>query len=291
MLRRAPLPRAKKDMKACQVHSLTWILALAMAGCASTVPYVGQGPHPQISRGRPAPPIDFLGNVFALPVKLILFNWKVDNHAVSSATEADLTEYLNAPESRTAGTHFSLNEYNPGLALSRLVHNHKVAWPYRVLLGLPLTLITDVLLPGRLFAGFVGGDSYNPYTDTVAIYSDLSSIALHEAGHAHDFNARRYKGTYAAIRLIPFVDLYQEYQATDEAVNHFIAVQKRDRELESYKVLYPAYGTYVGGYVPFPGVSVAGALLGHLVGRVKAHARQRYYTALNAANAAGRVGP
>ena len=42
-------------------------------------------------------------------------------------------------------------------------------------------------------------------------------------------------------------------------------------------MLYPAYGTYVGAYVPFPGVSIIGALLGHVVGRAKAHSRAAYY--------------
>lgn len=263
-------------------RSLTVLVALSLSGCATT-PYVGQGPHPQITRGRPVPIIDALGNVFALPIKLILFHWKMDNHTISEQTESYLVRYLDSPASVTDGTHFSLNEYAPGRALKRLVKNRKVAWPYRLLLGFPITLITDVLLPGRLFAGLLGGDSYNPFTDTVAMYSDLPSVALHEAGHAHDFNRRRWKGTYALIRLIPFVDLYQEYQATDEAVDHLVGIGDRPEELAAYKILYPAYGTYVGNYFFLPGGSVLGALLGHVVGRMKARSRATYYERLDAA--------
>ena len=119
---------------------LAWILAVSLTGCSTTTPYVGQGPHPQITRGRPIPPIDFLGNVFALPAKLILWNWKVDNHAVSERTETYLVQYVDAPITMTDGTHFSLNEYAPGRALKRLAQNRKVAWPYRLLIGLPVTL-------------------------------------------------------------------------------------------------------------------------------------------------------
>ena len=259
------------------------LLTLSLAGCATTVPYVGQGPHPQISRGHPAPVVDFLGNVFALPAKLILWSWKVDNHAVSERTESYLVRYIDAPETKAEGTQFSLNEYAPGRALKRLVHNRKVAWPYRLLFGFPITLLTDVLLPGRLFGGFIGGDSYNPFTDTVAIYSDLPSVALHEAGHAHDTNGRRFKGTYAFIRLIPFVDLYQEFEASDEAFRYLVETGEREEELAAYKILYPAFGTYVGNYTLLPGGNVAGALVGHIWGRAKAHSRRKYYEERDAA--------
>ena len=49
------------------------VVALVLVGCATTPPpYVGQGPHPQITRGHHVPPVDFLGNVFAVLTKLIL---------------------------------------------------------------------------------------------------------------------------------------------------------------------------------------------------------------------------
>ena len=253
-------------------------LVCSLAGCATAaVPYVGQGPYPQITRGRPIAPIDALGNVFGVLTKLLLWNRKADNHAISAQTEARLTEYLDAPRSAAAGTHFSLNEYAPGRAMSRLVHNHKVAWPYRVLLGFPITLVLDVLIPGRLFAGLIGGDVYNPFTDTVSIYSDLPSVALHEAGHAHDFNSRRWKGTYAALRLIPGVDLYQEYKATDEAIAYLIESRQEEEELAAYQVLYPAYGSYVGGYLFPPIGTLAGVLIGHSLGRTQAMTKARFY--------------
>ena len=109
------------------------------------------------------------------------------------------------------------------------------------------------------------------------IYSDLPSVALHEAGHVHDFNKRRYKGTYALVRLIPFVDLYQEFQATDEALTYLIETGERQEELAAYKILYPAYGSYVGGYFFILGGPLIGAVGGHLWGRAKAHSRAKYY--------------
>ncbi|MBI3020411.1 MAG: hypothetical protein HYY59_00200 [Candidatus Omnitrophica bacterium] len=253
-----------------------WILAGSLAGCATTVPYAGQGPHPQITRGRPVPPLDALGNVLGVLSKVLLWNWKVDRHSISEETEQYLVQYIDAPSTMVHDTQFSLNEYNPIRDLKRLVHNHKVAWPYRLLLGVPTTLVFDVLLPGRL----VGGDRYNPFTDTVQLYSDVPPIALHEAGHAHDVNTKRFKGTYAAIRLIPLIDLYQEYQASDHAIDYCMQTFDHEQEWAAYKILYPAFGTYVGSYIFPPIGTVAGAAAGHVIGRSKAWQQGREFRRL-----------
>lgn len=259
------------------------LAALLSAGCATTVPYRGVGPHPQLERGAPFALVDVLGNVLALPGKLILWDWRFANHAISSATEEELVAYLKARDLPALNdAKFQLNEYHPGQDLARLVKNRHVAWPYRLLLGLPTTLVFDVLLPGRLFPW---GDYYNPFTNTVHLYSDHPAVALHEAGHVHDFAGRRWKGTYAAIRLIPFVDLYQEAKATGEAIGYLKEAQDQPEELAAYKILYPAYGTYAGSYLFAPIGTVAGALVGHAVGRSKAGVQRRRYERMDEAAA------
>ena len=268
----------------CARKVLACLVAVSVTGCAIARPYVPQGGHATISLGHPVLPVDVLGNAFGLLPKLLFLNWKMERHAISPATEASLTRYLDSPHSMTEGTHFSLNEYAPGRALTRLVSNHKVAWPYRLLLGLPVTLIWDVLIPGRLFAGLLNGDSYNPYTDTVSIYSDLPSVALHEAGHAHDFNQRRYKGTYATIRLVPFVDLYQEFEASDEAIRYLVETGDHREEIAAYKILYPAYGSYVGSHVFPPIGTLGGIVIGHMAGRSTAGERSKFYERSRAAH-------
>lgn len=254
---------------------LSLVVALALSGCATfKSPYVGQGPHPQVQRGVEFLPVDFLGNVLALPAKLLLWDWRFANHAISPATEVDLIAYLDARDLAVLDTAaFRLNQYRPGQDLARLVRNPHVAWPYRLLLGLPVTLVVDVLLPGRLFPW---GDYYNPWNNTVHLYSDHPAIALHEAGHVHDLDQRRWKGTYSALRLIPFVDLYQEYEASHEALGYFTQETPGVAdEVAAYKILYPAYGTYVGSYLFAPIGTVVGALLGHLSGRSAAKRAQR----------------
>lgn len=251
---------------------LALVLALGLSGCATIAPpYTGPGPHPQLERGAAVPPVDALGNVFSLPAKLLLWSWQFNRHQISPATEQQLVTYLAARDlPAIEDAKFRLNQYRPGDDLARLVRNRHVAWPYRLLLGLPVTLLIDVLLPGRLFPW---GDYYNPYTNTVHLYSDHPAIALHEAGHVQDFSTKRFKGTYAAIRLIPFVDLYQEWQASSEAISYLKASDDRATELSAYKILYPAYGTYVGSYLFPPIGTVGGALLGHAAGRTEAALR------------------
>mgnify|MGYP001563864486 FL=1 len=116
-------------MRRRRLTAVAYLAAAALVGCSTTVPYVGQGPHPQITRGRPVPVVDFLGNVFGLLSKLVLWEWKIDQHWVSEDTERYLVRYIDAPETFTEGTHYSLNEYAPGRDLKRLWRNRKVAWP------------------------------------------------------------------------------------------------------------------------------------------------------------------
>lgn len=262
-----------------------------VVGCAVSVPYVGQGPHPQIRRGRPVLLIDTLGNVFSLIPKLLFWSGRMDNHAISAQTEEVLVKYLNSVEDSPAlkDTLFRLNEYRPIDDLNRIFRNRHVAWPYRILLGLPTTLLWEVILPGRIFGGILGGDHYNPFTNTVHVYSDHKAIVLHETGHAHDFAQQRYKGLYATLRIIPGVDLLQEFVATEKTIDFFIANQNRTDELDAYRILYPAYGTYIGSYIipygAYPGIAV-----GHIWGRLKARSRAKTYRILDKAHSVSSPG-
>lgn len=230
--------------------------------------------QPQIETGRPNAFLDTVGNVVSLPSKIILLNGKVDNHRISARTVADLESFLQQNDLRNVK--IRVNQYAPGGEWIRLFRNRSVGIGWRVTLGV-LTNVYYTILPGRIF----GGDHYNPFTNTVSLYSDHSAIALHEAGHAKDFAQRRYKGSYAFLRLLPLVPLYQEAKATGDTVGYLRERQETRREKRAYKILYPAYGTYIGGeilnWVP-AGQEVSylvlfgAALPGHLVGRIKAAA-------------------
>lgn len=245
-------------------------MTLCFSGCSTLKPEqmneFGYKGTPIVREGRPVKPIDWLGNFFGAFSKLILWNWKVERHNIQPETEKAVADYLNAHTSEIGDVSVQLNRYAPQESWKRLFSNKGVKWPYRYTFGFLSVLFLDTIFAGRVF----GGDRYDPFTHTVHLYSDLPSIALHELGHAHDFALRRYRGSYALFRIIPFADLYQEYHASHEAFDYVREEKMTGTELEAYKVLYPAYGTYAGGYL-FRYGSVMGAVVGHMVGRYKAH--------------------
>ncbi|MEQ1826191.1 MAG: hypothetical protein ABL921_09595 [Pirellula sp.] len=226
---------------------------------------------PQQEVGKPRPIIDVVGWVVGVPSKLIFWNRKVENHNVSPETQAVLEEYLAI--NALNDVKVRVNQYRPGDDWRRLTRNTSIAWPWRYTFG-AVTTLGETVFPGRIF----GGDHYNPYTATIHLYSDLPSIALHEAAHAKDFSNRKYPGNYAAVYALPFVPLWHERVATNDVLSY--VQYKNDSALrrEAYHILYPAYGTYVGnsaGYAfskySYP-VYLGGVVAGHAIGRRKANA-------------------
>jgi hypothetical protein len=164
-----------------------------------------------------------------------------------------------------------LNQYHPGEDWKRLAGNKAVGAPWRYTLG-TLSVLGETVIPGRVF----GGDHFNPYTNTIHIYSDVPAIALHEAGHAKDFARRKWKGTYAFVYGLPFVPLYHESVASSDVVDYLAEVGTRSQRAEAYRILYPAYGTYVGSAagVALPEYGnplyLASVVGGHALGRFEA---------------------
>lgn len=264
----------KKSHSYVKLISVLVMIAFMTTGCAVLKPEqydeFGYKGEPVVREGARVLPIDWIGNVFGAFAKLILWNWKVERHNTQAETEKAVADYLSSHQETLGNVAVQLNRYAPQDSWRRLFKNSGVKWPYRYTLGILSVLILDTILAGRIF----GGDRYDPFTHTVHLYSDLPSIALHELGHAEDFAQRRYRGSYGLFRIIPFVDLYQEYQASHEAFHYIREEKMRDTEIEAYKVLYPAYGTYAGGYLLGYGTMI-GAVVGHIWGRSKAHALEK----------------
>ena len=226
--------------------------------------------NPQIERGAPRPILDGLGWVVGIPGKITLWDRRVDNHRISAETEDAIGTYLAANE--LTGVKVRINQYAPRDEWRRLRNNKSVGWGWRYSIG-TFAWLGDTIFPGRVW----GGDNYNPYTNTVNIYSDVPSLALHEGGHAKDFARRKHPGTYAAIySFVPVAPLWHEGIATSDALNYLHDHGTLEEEREAYVMLYPAYGTYlgssIGGFMPGYGtVAYAGGLVGgHLAGRAKA---------------------
>ena len=226
--------------------------------------------EPQIVRGDPNSTADFLGNyLFSLPEKLIIWNWKMGSHNISPETEQALQTYLKV--NNLTEVKVRLNEYAPFGEWKRLTNNEAVGAGWRYSVGV-LTWLFYTLLPGRLF----GGDNYNPYTNTISLYSDLPVVALHEGGHAKDTARNENKGSWAVLRILPIYPLRDEAVASTDAISYVVNEDDLESLKSAYKVLYPAYGTYIGGEAVlfFPGIrliiAAAAAIPGHIVGRIKA---------------------
>ena len=222
-----------------------------------------------IERGLKRPVIDGIGWVVGIPRKIILWDIRVDNHHVSPDTEQAIEKYL--AENELDHVKVRINQYAPVSDWRRLRQNKAVAWPYRYTLGV-VSVACEAVLPGRVF----GRDYYNPYTATVHIFSDVPALAVKQAGHSKDYTRRTYPGTYSLASIVPLLDLWPQAIATGDALAYAERHGDADLEREEYRILYPAYGSSMGGVV---GDAVAGAFLpiyagtvvaGHVVGRWEA---------------------
>lgn len=210
-----------------------------------------------------------MGWLLGIPSKIILLNPYVDNHFISPNTVRALQEYLVRND--LTNVKVRVNQYAPLREWSRLFRNKSVGWGWRYTFG-TLSLLVYTVLPGRLF----GGDNYNPYTNTLNLYSDHPAIALHEGGHAKDFAPRKYKGTYAFFYMLPFFALYPEARATSDVLSYLHEQPSVTDEAAAYRILYPAYATYVGGEMtqhvqPVSSVYWGALIAGHLLGQWKGY--------------------
>ena len=271
-------PQIKKN-----VYLLAGMLAACLlAGCARlpyrygrTADYLNIVPlqtnEVQIVQSSPSKFLDasdwfWPGSLFA---KLILWNAKMDSHQFSKETENILREYLRTND--LADVKVRINSCNVGGEWRRTIHNRSVGAGWRYTFGM-LSWLQYTIMPGRFF----GGDSYNPYSNTINLYSDIPAVALHEAGHAKDFAQRNYKGTYSFAYLLPFFNLYPEALATRDALGYLRTEEALQDQKTGYNTLYPAYGTYlgsnVGQWLAFPwsyAAMAAGVIPGHIVGRTR----------------------
>jgi hypothetical protein len=232
----------------------------------------------QIEVGRPFWPIDKLNHwLLSLPTKLLLLDWRLHDHEFPQESGDLLVDYLRL--NRLTAVKVRHNQYAPIGELKRLVRNHEVGAGYRATLGVVLWL-QYALFPHRLFGGVPlpivgGGDHFNPFSNTINVFSSDPAVLLHEAGHAKDYVRHEAKGTsFALLRLLPGVDLLQEANASTDAIRYLHCRGFFEIERRAHKTLIPAYSTYIAGYLPgglVVTLPVVGA--GHVSGRLQARQR------------------
>ncbi len=226
--------------------------------------------QPQIQRGESRKVIDCIGWVVGIPSKIILWNRRVENHHICPDTEVAMAEYLAVNGLDTVRVR--MNQYYPRDDWRRLVRNKSVGAGWRYTFG-AVSVLGETIFPGRIF----GGDHFNPYTNTIHLYSDIPAVALHEGGHAKDFARRKWKGSYAAVYALPIVPLYHESIASRDVMAYLETLGTAEDQAAANRILFPAYGTYVGSaagsIVPAASTPlyVAGVVGGHICGRVSAN--------------------
>lgn len=219
----------------------------------------------EVEEGKPRPIIDGVGWVVGIPGKLLLWNRKVDNHQVSPETRAAVVKYLD--DNQMHDVCVRVNQYAPLQEWKRLRENRNVGAGWRYTVGL-FSLAGYTVFPGRVF----GGDHYNPYTNSLYVYSDVPALAMIGGGYAKDVHSREYPGTYAVVNGFPVVSMWHETIATNDVLTY---LQDQDNlpELQAgYKILHPYYGSRVGGAAQSvlgvgPLFQIGGAVVGHVTGR------------------------
>lgn len=178
-----------------------------------------------------------------------------------------LQEYLAA--NKLDRVKVRINQYDPMGEWNRLADNKSVGWPVRYTAG-TLTVVGYTLLPGRVF----GGDRYNPFTNTISVYSDVPAIALYQGGRAKDYAQREYKGLYAVAYAVPGVGMFcHDANASRDAMGYLQETGTPAEIREGYRSVCPIYA--VDAIDPIAAVTGVPLVLpaivaGHVVGQCKA---------------------
>ena len=252
--------------------SATW--AQSLSTCAEANPRgcdnASTGSKIQVEHGAERPLVDAAGYVFGIPRKILLWDRRALNHQVSDATVGELTQYM---ESNNLGdTVVRVNQYAPIKEWQRLVSNRRIAPGWRYTVG-SLKWLKYTFVPGRLF----GDDEYNPYSNTIYLYSDMPTLGLAEAAYAKDVSQRERPGTYAAVQELPIVALWHETNATNEVIQ-YVSIHGSSEQVQKVRHdLYARYGIATAGTVSqvLPDGSGLFAIVGAVVGHTSAAVENR----------------
>ena len=219
--------------------------------------------HTDIEYGKANVVVDSVGWVVGIPRKIMIWDRRIDNHQVSSKTTSTVSTYLS--DRRLHDVKLRVNQYDPVGEWKRLIQNKRMSPGWKYTAGV-LRTAEYTILPGRIF----GRDEYNPFTNTVSIYSDAPVMGLAPSAYAFDVHRRDSPGTYATFQSLPLIAMYHETIATKDVIDYTLA-KGNFHSAEVRHILYARYGTEAGGevgrFIPGSGTvfEVAGAIGGHSV--------------------------
>ncbi len=229
----------------------------------------------QVVQGKPNKIIDGVGWVLGIPRKVVLWDRRVDNHSVQPETVAEVASFVET--NGLENVCVRVNQYAPIDEFKRLSENDRVSPGWRYTMG-TLSVVGYTMLPGRL----LGGDGYNPYTNSVYVYSDVPALGMEAAAFAVDVQGRKYPGTYAAANQLPLVGIWHETINTQDTLAYVKSHGTPEQQEEAQRILYPNYGASVGGSFDSvlgagPIFEVGGAIVGHVTNAVESEFIQPNY--------------
>ena len=251
----------------------------AQSGLSSSVSNNDQCDHwnsgtLQVEYGASRPVLDSVGWAVGIPRRVLLWDWRVDNHDVSENTISEVCRYLDQNDLNQVKVR--VNQYSPIDEMRRLRDNRAISpgWKYTFGVG---HVLAYTIFPGRIW----GGDSYNPYTQSLNIYSDVSSLALVEAAYAKDLASQSYPSAYAASQSLPIIAMWHETRATEDVITYIAIRGTRGEQEETKKILYARYGMVLGGDIGSfqNGSGLAIGSVYQIVGAVSGHALAAYENA------------
>lgn len=189
---------------------------------------------------------------------------RVDSHDVSDQTTESIATFAEAHQ--LDGLCARINQYDPIDEFGRLRTNHTVAPGWRYTLG-TMSVIGYTSVPGRI----IGLDQYNPYTNSVYVYSDVPALAVEATASAKDVRSRTLPETYAAVNQLPFVCIWHESVNVRDAVAFVEQNGTPEERIDGLRVLHANYGSTVAvatGAGPI--AQLGGAVAGQFTGQFQA---------------------
>lgn len=195
-----------------------------------------------------------------IPTKLLLWNANMGSGNVSEEIKDKVRAYLHINNLHDVAV--SIDEYNPKLIWSRVFSNPNTSLFSKATFGVATGLFYTFSIPK-----LIGLDVYLPGANAVVLNSNIEAVALHECGHAKDFNERKNPSLYLMTGYLAdnlasycevsiptsissLVTLYHEYKATDNALEYLKSMKASPAISEALKILTPAYFSYIGAAVP-----------------------------------------
>ena len=177
--------------------------------------------------------------VVGLPTRILPMSSNVNDHQFSEETAAKLTTYMQ--ENDITDVLVRVNQYDPLGEWRRLRQNKRMSAGWRYTFGAG-GLVFYTLFPGRVF----GGDTYNPFTNTLYVNSDVPAMLIVEAAYAKDIHGRKLPGPYAAVNELPVLTVWRHTLAINDTLGYARLNDDWDIERETYRVVYPMMGIQVG---------------------------------------------